>query len=201
MNAWKLSVCVVGLSAALCAQSTANVAMKQTTPAPVSADGIDPNTYIIGSTDVIAVSVWREQELSGSLPVRPDGMLSMPLLHDVKAAGLTPMQLAADLTERLKKFIQDPQVSVVVTSINSKRIFILGQVGHPGPLALAPGMTALQAIATAGGLGPFANGKKIYILRDQSGTQEKIAFNYKQAVKGDMRQNIALRSGDTIVVP
>jgi polysaccharide biosynthesis/export protein len=122
-------------------------------------------------------------------------------LHDVKAAGLTPMQLAADLTERLKKFIQDPQVSVVVTSINSKRIFILGQVGHPGPLPLAPGMTALQAIATAGGLGPFANGKKIYILRDQSGTQEKIAFNYKQAVKGDMRQNIALRSGDTIVVP
>jgi polysaccharide biosynthesis/export protein len=201
MNVWKLAVCVASLSVALCAQNATDVAVKQTARPPVGADGIDPNTYIIGSTDVIAVSVWREQELSGSLPVRPDGMVSMPLLHDVKAAGLTPMQLAADLTERLKKFIQDPQVSVVVTSINSKRIFILGQVGHPGPLPLAPGMTALQAIATAGGLGPFANGKKIYILRDQSGTQEKIAFNYKQAVKGDMRQNIALRSGDTIVVP
>ncbi|MEO8726042.1 MAG: polysaccharide biosynthesis/export family protein [Acidobacteriaceae bacterium] len=171
--------------------------------APVVPAATDANseTYIIGPQDMVSVSVWKEPDLSGSLPVRPDGMISMPLLHDVEAAGFTPMQLSTDIATRLKKFVNDPQVSVVVTSINSQRVFILGEVGHQGPLPLNAGMTALQAIATAGGLSPFANQKKIYILRAENGTKQKIPFNYKKALKGDEKQNIALKSNDTIVVP
>ena len=166
-----------------------------------AAPAINNETYVIGPQDVVSVSVWKESDLSGSLPVRPDGKISMPLLHDVQAAGFTPMELAGDIAAKLKKFVQDPQVSVVVTAINSQRIFILGEVGHPGPLPLNAGMTALQAIATAGGVTQFANQKKIYILRSDNGAQQKLPFNYKQAIKGDERQNIALKSGDTIVVP
>jgi polysaccharide export outer membrane protein len=166
-----------------------------------AASGVNSETYVIGPQDVVSVSVWKEADLSGSLPVRPDGKISMPLLHDVQAAGFTPMELAADISSKLKRFVQDPQVSVVVTAINSQRIFILGEVGHPGPLPLNAGMTALQAIATAGGVTPFANQKKIYILRSENGAPQKLPFNYKKAIKGDERQNIALKSGDTIVVP
>jgi polysaccharide export outer membrane protein len=170
-------------------------------PAAATPAGVNNETYVIGPQDVVSVSVWKEADLSGALPVRPDGKISMPLLHDVQAAGFTPMELAADISSKLKKFVQDPQVSVVVTAINSQRIFILGEVGHAGPLPLNAGMTALQAIATAGGVTPFANQKKIYILRSENGAAQKLPFNYKKAIKGDERQNIMLKSGDTIVVP
>ncbi len=128
-------------------------------------------------------------------------MISLVLVGDVPAAGLTPMQLGKDITERLKKFIQDPSVSVVVTAVNSQRIFMIGEVGHVGPMSLTPGMTPLQAIAAAGGLSTFANSKRIYILRGPQGKQVKIPFNYKLALKGDSKQLIALEPGDTIVVP
>lgn len=170
-------------------------------PAAATPAGVNNETYVIGPQDVVSVSVWKEADLSGALPVRPDGKISMPLLHDVQAAGFTPMELAADISEKLKKFVQDPQVSVVVTAINSQRVFILGEVGHAGPLPLNAGMTALQAIATAGGVTPFANQKKIYILRSENGVAQKLPFNYKKAIKGDEQQNIMLKSGDTIVVP
>jgi polysaccharide export outer membrane protein len=174
--------------------------------APASNQGkavvmVDNSTYIIGADDGLQVTVWKEPSLSGTFPVRPDGMISLVLVGDVPAAGLTPMQLGTNITERLKKFIQDPSVSVVVTAVNSQRIFMIGEVGHVGPLGLTPGMTPLQAIAAAGGLSTFANSKHIYILRGPQGKQVKIPFNYKLALKGDSKQLIALEPGDTIVVP
>ena len=157
--------------------------------------------YVIGADDNLHISVWKEQELTNSLPVRPDGKISMPLLNDVQAAGLTPMQLAASLTEKLKKYLADPRVTVVVTQMNSQRVYVLGEVLHTGAMPLLPNMTVLQALATAG-FTQFANTKGIYILRTVDGKQQKLPFNYKQVVKGDdMAQNISLKPGDTIVVP
>jgi len=169
-----------------------------TTPPPVP---VDPNTYVIGAEDALHVAVWKEAELTATIPVRPDGMISLPLLNDVQAAGLTPMQLAASITEKLKKYVSDPRVTVVVTAMNSRRVYVLGEVLHTGPMALTPNMTILQALAQAG-FSQFANTKGIYVLRVENGKQQKLAFNYKQAIKGEsMEQNIVLKPGDTIVVP
>jgi polysaccharide biosynthesis/export protein len=170
-----------------------------TQPKPVVM--VDSASYIIGADDGLQVTVWKEPSLSGTFPVRPDGMISLALVGDVPAAGLTPMQLGANIAERLKKFIQDPSVSVVVTAVNSQRIFMIGEIGRVGPLVLTPGMTPLQAISAAGGLSTFANAKRIYILRGAPGKQVKIPFNYKLALKGDSKQLISLEPGDTIVVP
>lgn len=166
-----------------------------------NADKSDIAHYIIGAEDTLQITVWKEPTLSGTVPVRPDGRISLVLLGDLQAAGMTPMQLAADITERLKKYIQDPSVSVVVLAVNSQRIFVIGEVGHVGPVMMTAGMTPLQAIATAGGLSPFANSKHIYILRGTGPTQKKIPFNYKKALKGEDKQDVQLEPGDTIVVP
>lgn len=161
----------------------------------------DPN-YIIGPQDVIDISVWKEPDLSRSVPVRPDGKISLPLLNDVQAAGLTPTQLGSQITTSLGKFVTNPQVTVIVSQINSQRIYILGEVTRPGGYTLIPEMNVLQALSNAGGLTAFANSKKIYILRQDSGKQQKIPFNYKDVLSGkDPNQNIALKGGDTIVVP
>jgi polysaccharide export outer membrane protein len=145
--------------------------------------------------------VWKEPDMSVSLPVRPDGKISMPLLDDVQAAGMTPMQLALSIRDKLKKYIADPRVTVVVTAMNSQRIYVLGEVVHSGPMALLPGMTVLQALSTAG-FTQFANLKAIYLLRVLDGKQTKMPFNYKAAIKGrGDQQNISLKPGDTIVVP
>jgi len=165
---------------------------------PMSVAGPD---YLIGADDALHISVWKEPDLTNTLPVRPDGKISMPLLNDVQAAGLTPMQLADSLTEKLKKYLADPRVTVVVTQMNSQRIYILGEVLHSGAIPLLPNMTVLQALATAG-FTQFANTKNIYVLRTQNGKQQKMPFNYRQAMKGDtVAQNINLKPGDTIVVP
>jgi len=157
--------------------------------------------YVIGPDDVLHISVWKETDLTSTLPVRPDGKISMPLLDDVQASGLTPMQLANSLTEKLKKYISDPRVTVVVTQMNSQKVYILGEVTHTGAMALTPNMTVLQAIASAG-LTQFANTKGIYVLRTENGQQQKLPFNYKQVIKGEsMDQNVLLKPGDTIVVP
>ncbi len=168
---------------------------------PSTTDSSDIAHYIIGAEDSLQITVWKEPTLSGTVPVRPDGRISIVLLGDMQASGITPMQLAADITQRLKKYVQDPIVSVVVLGVNSQRIFMIGQVGHVGALAMTPGMTPLQAIAAAGGLSPFAHSKKIYILRGTGATQKKIPFDYKKALKGDDKQDVSLEPGDTIVVP
>ena len=157
--------------------------------------------YVIGPEDSLHVSVWKEPDLSATLPVRPDGKISLPLLNDVQASGLTPLQLAASLTEKLKKYIADPRVTVVVAQINSKRIYLLGEVLHPGATPMLPNMTVLQALSSAG-LNQFANTKRIYVLRNENGKQEKLPVDYKKLVKGEkIEQNYALKPGDTIVVP
>jgi len=177
----------------------ANATGAQTAPKKPATD--DPN-YVIGPQDVLDISVWKEPELTRPVPVRPDGKISMPLLNDVQAAGKTPLQLAIDITTGLKKFVTDPQVTVIVTTINSQRVFILGEVNRAGAYPLLPDMTVLQALSSAGGFTIYANLKKIYVLRAEAGKQVKHPFNYKDVLAGKATdQNIVLRAGDTIVVP
>jgi polysaccharide export outer membrane protein len=180
----------------------------QSAPAPTTKSNEAPppkpaeTGYVISPGDVVAVQVWKEPEVSTTVPVRPDGKISLPLLNDVQAAGLTASALAADLTDRLKKYISDPQVTVILTQVNSQRFYITGEVNRGGTYPLEPGMTVLQGLSSAGGFTPFANLKKIYVLRKVNGTQTKYPFNYKNVVKGkDTDENIVLQPGDTIVVP
>jgi polysaccharide export outer membrane protein len=171
------------------------------TPGPpiVPAD-VGPD-YVLGNEDAIVVNVWREPALTGGLLIRQDGRISLPLVGDLPAAGLTPMALASEISEHLKKFMNNPTVTVTVTASNSRRVFFIGEVTHPGPLPLTHEMTMLQAISAAGGLTPYANKKKIYILRGLKGKESKIPFDYNKAVKkGDM-QGVTLTAGDTVVVP
>ena len=170
-------------------------------PPGMPANTVDSAHYVIGADDNLQITVWREPSLSGVLPVRPDGMISLVLIGDLKAAGKTPTQLSSDIADKLRKYIQDPSVTVAVTAVNSQRIFMVGEVGHVGPVVMSPAMTPLQAISSAGGPSPYANLKRIYILRGLGAKQQKIPFNYKQALKGDNRQDITLQPGDTIVVP
>jgi len=173
-------------------------AMQGTAPASEAGTASD---YVIGADDTLHISVWKEPDLSETLPVRPDGKISMPLLNDVTAAGLTPLQLKDSITEKLKKYIADPRVTVVVTAMNSRRVFVTGEVVHSGPMPLLPHMTMLQALAQAG-FTQFANLKGIYLLRTENGKQDKLPFNYKEVVKGNHpEQNIVLKPGDTLVVP
>lgn len=168
---------------------------------PAALPQVNNSTYIIGGDDVLAIHVWKEPDLTSTLPVRADGMISLPLINDVKAAGLTPMQLAADITDKLKKYLSDPHVTVTVTQMNSQRIYAMGEVLHPGSINLLPNMTVLQALATCG-FTQFANTKGIYVLRNDNGAQKKIPVPYKKLVKGQsMDQNLVLKPGDTIVVP
>ncbi len=181
---------------------------KETGPAPTStaatslqeASSAAPPSYVIGPEDTVHVSVWKESDLTTTLPVRPDGMISLPLLNDVQAAGLTPMELSASITTKLKKYLADPRVTVVVTAINSKKVYVTGEVLHSGSVALMPNMTVLQALASAG-FTQFANTKKIYVLRTENGKQQKFPVNYKNLLRGDAASNILLKPGDTIVVP
>jgi polysaccharide export outer membrane protein len=168
--------------------------------APKTDETASPD-YVIGADDTLHISVWKEPDLSETLPVRSDGKISMPLLNDIPAAGLTPLQLRDSITEKLKKYIADPRVTVVVTAMNSRRVFVTGEVIHTGPMVLLPHMTVLQALAQAG-FTQFANPKNIYVLRTENGKQVKLPFNYKEVVKGNHpEQNIELKPGDTIVVP
>src|SRR5712692_1243017 len=161
-------------------QSVPSVNAEDSKPVPATTD---PG-YLIGPQDELNISVWKEPEVSRTVPVRPDGKISLPLLNDVQAAGLTPSQLAAQLTESLKKFVANPQVTVIVTTINSQRVYIMGEVIRAGAYPLLPGMTVLQGLSSAGGFTQFANLKKIYVLRQENGKQVKLPFNYKEVVGG-----------------
>ncbi len=158
-------------------------------------------SYVIGVGDILHIAVWKEPDLTATLPVRYDGMISMALLNDVLAAGLTPMQLSGLLTEKLKQYLAAPRVTVVVTQATPRWIYVVGEVSRTGPLSLLPNMTILQAIASTG-FTQFANTKKIYVLRTDNGQEQKIPFNYNQVIRGEKTaQNIFLKPGDTIVVP
>ena len=156
--------------------------------------------YKIGPQDMLRIDVWKEAEISRTVPVRPDGKISLPLLNDVQAAGLTSMQLAGTIREGLTKYITNPQVTVTVMEINSRRVYCNGEFQKPGFLALLPNMTALQAISSCGGFTQFAKIKGIYILRVEDGKQVQHPFSYKEVLKGK-KPDISLQPGDIIVVP
>lgn len=173
-------------------------------PAPVTpAQSVPPPPgYVIGPEDVLQVLYWREKELSAEVTVRPDGMISLPLLNDVQVAGLTPEQLRDKVTEGAKRFIEDPSVNVVIKEIRSRKVFITGQVARPGAYALTSPTTVLQLIAMAGGLSEFADQNGITILRTENGRPVSLPFRYKDVVKRkNLKQNIELKPGDTVIVP
>jgi polysaccharide export outer membrane protein len=161
----------------------------------------DP-AYRIGPEDVLDINVWKEPDVSRVVPVRPDGRISLPLINDVQAAGLSPQQLAGTVAERLRKYLNEPQVTVIVTAINSQRVFVVGEVLRAGAFPILPGMTVLQALSSAGGFSTFADVKKIHVLRVHDGKHIELPFNYREVLKGNNpEQNIKLEPGDTIVVP
>jgi polysaccharide export outer membrane protein len=171
--------------------------------APVIDGGIPtPPDFVIGSDDVLSIVFWRDKEMSTDVQVRPDGKISLPLLNDVQAAGLTPEGLRASIIEKAGTLLEDPSVSVVVKAINSRRVYITGQVGKAGMYPLLEKTTVLQLIAMAGGVGDYADAKKIQIVRTENGKPTSHKFNYQDFIKGkNVSQNIELKSGDTVIVP
>ncbi len=161
-----------------------------------------PPGYVIGPDDVLQVLYWREKDVSAEVTVRPDGMISLPLLNDVKAQGLTPEQLRDKVNELATKYFEDPNVTITIKTINSRRVYITGGIAKPGPYLLTAPTTVLQLIAMAGGLTEFADQKKITIMRVENGVTMSYLFNYKDvARRKNLRQNIELKPGDTVIVP
>jgi polysaccharide export outer membrane protein len=199
---WIVLLALLASVAPMRAQTATNSSGAANEPANSHVAATADPSYLIGAQDVLDIDVWKQKELTRAVEVRPDGKISLPLLNDIQASGLTPMQLAANITDGLKKFITDPRVTVIVTQINSQRVYILGEVTKPGAYPLLPGMNVLQALSSAGGFTMFANTKKIYVLRQQAGKQKKFPFDYKAVISGKHTdQNIVLRAGDQIVVP
>ncbi len=208
---WTLLLAI--LSSLAIAQETAGAAQPDTAkPATAPSTnstaksvvpGIQPDSYIIGAEDVIGIYVWKEPEMSRSVPVRPDGMISLPLVGEVKALGYTPVQLQGVLGDAMKKYVSDPQVTVIVEKVSSLNFNIVGEVNHPGYFPLTRRMTVLDAIAMAGGFRDFAKTKKIYVLRTAAnGAEQRLPFNYKDVISGkNTQENIELQPRDTIVVP
>ncbi len=180
-----------------------------TRPAPLvtvntaTASGITPPTdYVIGADDQLAIIFWREQEMSAEVAVRPDGKISLPLINDIQASGLTPEQLRVSISEAATKFIEGPTVTVVVKAINSRRVFITGQIGKPGPYPLTAPTTVLQLLALAGGVAEYAKSENIQVMRTEDGKTTNYRFNYKDVTKGKkLEQNVMLKPGDTVIVP
>jgi polysaccharide export outer membrane protein len=168
---------------------------------PIRTSVPDAN-YRIGVGDVLSVDVWKEPELTHSTPVRPDGKISLPLLDDMPAAGLTPTQLASAITGQLREFLVNPHVTVMVAEINSRQIYVLGEVTHAGAYPLLAPITVMQALSVAGGLTPFADGNRISVMRTEDDRRETFHFRYKDVASGRKpEQNIPLKPGDTIIVP
>jgi polysaccharide biosynthesis/export protein len=160
------------------------------------------NSFVIGNDDVLAINVWKEPDISRSIPVRSDGKISLPLVGEVQAAGLTPLRLESDIASRLKNYISEPEVTVIVQQVNSQKFNILGLVERPGSYVIANSPTVLDAIALAGGFRDFAKKKSVYVLRQGSSGEARILFNYKDVIQGkNMAQNVKLQPGDTIIVP
>jgi polysaccharide export outer membrane protein len=171
--------------------------------APTATVKAHDDSYIVGVDDVLAISVWKEPDISRTVPVRSDGKISLPLAGEVQASGETPRQLEQQISSKLQSYISEPEVTVIVQEIRSQKFNILGQVSKPGSYLLTNSATVLDAIALAGGFRDFAKQKSIYVLRKgQNGEESRIPFNYKDVIKGkNPEQNIKLHPGDTIVVP
>jgi polysaccharide biosynthesis/export protein len=201
-----LLACLV-LAGSLCAQDAPAGEASRGNPTPSQAAGNSAakphdDSFVIGNDDVLAINVWKEPDISRSIPVRSDGKISLPLVGEVQAAGLTPLRLEKDIAAKLKNYISEPEVTVMVQQVNSQKFNILGQVVRPGSYGIANSTTVLDAIALAGGFRDFAKKKNIYVLRQGAGGESRILFNYKDVSQGkNMSQNIKLQPGDTIIVP
>jgi polysaccharide export outer membrane protein len=205
---------VLSFTVAILISSSALVLRAQTKLANIPSSQPDavkaaapPNTssdeFVIGPGDVLAINVWKETEISKVIPVRSDGRISLPLIGEVQSSGLTPKQLEAEIAKRLKDYIADPSVTVVVQEVRSQKINVLGMVARPGSFPITSSLTVLDAIALAGGFRDFAKQKSIYVLRQNAdGTQSRLTFNYKEVIKGvNVAQNVKLQPRDTVVVP
>jgi polysaccharide export outer membrane protein len=192
-----------------CLVLAAHASEQQVTAPAVAAPGgsatvspVVPDGYVIGPDDVLSIVFWRDKEMSADVVVRPDGRISLPLLNDLQAAGITPDQLRAQLEQAASKFVSEPNATVVVKTINSRKVYITGNVLKPGTYPLTGEMTVLQLIAVAGGLQEYADSKKIVVMRKEDGHDRAYPFNYKDVVRQkNLQQNIPLKSGDTVVIP
>ena len=197
------AVCVVGLWHGLLTPAAAQQVpqSRPTTGAAAPIASALPPSFVIGISDVLAVTFWRDPRMSGDVVVRPDGMISLPLLNDVHAAGNTPEQLAGVLARTAAKYITDADVTVVVKEIHSRKVYVLGNVGTPGMVSLSGDMNVLQLIAVSGGLLEYADKENIVIIRTENGQEKRLKFNYNDVLKGkNAKQNIPLQPGDTLVV-
>jgi polysaccharide export outer membrane protein len=208
----RITVCSIVATLTICLAPSGNAQTKNVTNASNAPTASSPSSneaakysddFLIGPGDVLAINVWKEAEISRIVPVRPDGRISLPLIGELQSSGQTPKQLEAEITKRLKDFVADPSVTVVVQEIRSQKFNVLGMVTHPGSYPLAKPMTVVDAIATAGGFRDFAKQRDIYVLRhDPSGKQTRLPFNYKDVIKGlHPEQNVELQTSDTVVVP
>ena len=198
------ALCACLLAAPAAAQQKPQSAAPQakTSPGNVPAGVALPPGYVIGSEDVLTIVFWRDKDLTGDYRVRPDGKVTLPLLNDVQAAGLTPDELRANLTESASKFVQEPSATVIVKEIHSRKVFITGNVAKPDSYPLNGEMNVLQLIAQAGGLLEYADSKNIVVIRTDEGRQKHFKFNYKDVINRKRpEQNITLKPGDTVVVP
>ncbi|HYM74957.1 MAG TPA: polysaccharide biosynthesis/export family protein [Candidatus Dormibacteraeota bacterium] len=203
--------CVL-LSSWLQGQSNSGLESRPNAPAQAAPSGPTPDSsgtkphddnFVIGNDDVLAINVWKEPDISRAIPVRSDGKISLPLVGEVQASGRTPLKLEQDIASKLKNYISEPEVTVIVQQINSQKFNILGMVGKPGSYPLTNNATVIDAIAIAGGFRDFAKRKSIYVLRQNpDGSQTRLRFNYKEVIKGEnLTQNVKLQPRDTIVVP
>jgi len=202
---WRAGICLA-LSSMLWAQGSGPApatASQNAAEGGASATSSLHDDYVIGPEDVLSINVWKEPEISRSVPVRMDGAISLPLVGEVQAGGRTPLQLEKEIAKKLQNYISEPEVAVMVQEMKSKRFNVLGQVNRPGSYLLTNSTTVLDAIALAGGFRDFAKQKAIYVLRrNQDGTETRLAFNYKEVVKGkNVDQNIKLEPRDSVVVP
>jgi polysaccharide export outer membrane protein len=180
-------------------QTEKKIVLKKQAQAEVAADS---DQYVIGPEDVLYIHVWREDALSRTVPVRMDGNISLPLVNEVKAEGLTPLKLKENLTERFKEFFENPNVSVTVIEANSFKVYVSGQVRTPGVYRLRSETTLLQIIPMAGGFTDWANPKKILVIRKENGKEKHMTVNYKKIMNGDdPGSNLILKAGDTVIVP
>ena len=208
---WQLGLlltCALSLSS-LWAQSGSDATKNNAAEAPSQLQTVAPGiqtddaNYVIGNDDILAINVWKEADISRTVPVRSDGKISLPLAGEVQAGGKTPRALKAEITEKLKSYISEPEVTVIVQEMRSKKFNILGQVARPGSYPITNSMTVLDGLALAGGFRDFAKKKSIYVLRRApDGSQKRLPFNYKDVIAGkNGDQNVRLEPGDTVVVP
>jgi polysaccharide export outer membrane protein len=202
------AVAIAMFSAAAQAQKQTSKQVPADDPAPTAkpAPPVSSETnheYVIGENDLLDIDVWKEKEISRTIPVRPDGKISLPLIGEIQASGLTPLELQADIAKRYKAYIENPDVTVIVADPRSHQFNIVGQVAKPGTYPLSESMTVLDGIAAAGGFRDFAKETKVYVLRPvDGGIQVRIPFNYKDVIRGkNIQENVSLKPGDTIVVP